>query len=96
MNVLELFIFILFLFLLIFIDGVSRIAYILMKSKPDFFMYSFFRYSIIVLLILLFIRIFPNFYYYSLGFLVYLLFSGLFWRYVLSRWYSNYTRKRIS
>ncbi|MCS7164836.1 MAG: hypothetical protein RMJ51_00925 [Candidatus Calescibacterium sp.] len=93
MNILELIIFILILFLLVFVDGFTRILYLSLKYKPDFFMYSLFRFSIIILIILLFIKIFPNFYYYAIGFLVYLLLSGLIWRKILKIWYQNYLKK---
>lgn len=93
MNILELLIFVLILFLLVFVDGFTRILYLLLRYKPDFFMYTFFRFSIIILIILLFVKIFPNFYFYAIGFLVYLLVSGLIWRKILKIWFLNYVKK---
>ncbi|MFN3478333.1 MAG: hypothetical protein ACK4ZM_03075 [bacterium] len=90
----ELLIFIFFLAALIFIDGFTRILYLILRYKPDYFMYSFFRFSLIVLIILLFIKIFPDFYFYAIGFLVYLLFGGIIWKNILKVWSMNYERRR--
>lgn len=93
MNSSQLFIFILILSLLIFVDGFTRILYLSLKYKPDFVLYSFFRYSLLMLIILLFMKFFPNFYFYVIGFLIYLLFSGFIWKNIMKIWYYNYVRK---
>ncbi|MFN4220174.1 MAG: hypothetical protein ACK4GJ_04550 [bacterium] len=90
----ELLIFVFFLAVLIFIDGFTRILYLILRYKPDYFMYSFFRFSLLVLIILLFIKIFPDFYFYAIGFLVYLLFGGIIWKNILKVWLMNYERRR--
>ncbi|MFN3995778.1 MAG: hypothetical protein ACK4GR_04520 [bacterium] len=90
----ELLIFVFFLAVLIFIDGFTRILYLILRYKPDYFMYSFFRFSLLVLIILLFIKIFPDFYFYAIGFLVYLLFGGIIWKNILKVWSMNYEKRR--
>lgn len=92
----ELLIFVIFLSMLIFIDGLTRILYIILRYKPDFFMYSLFRFSIIILIMILFIKILPGFYFYAIGFLVYMLISGIIWKNILKIWYNNYLKKKDS
>jgi hypothetical protein len=83
---LDFFIGFLLLILLIFIDLFSRFLYlwfVYRKIKIDYIFYSFFRLSLIFIVMLLGVKIFSNFIYFIFGFLVYFLFSPFLWKFIL-------------
>ena len=83
---LDFFIVFLLLVLLIFIDLFSRFLYlwfVYRKIKIDYIFYSFFRLSLIFIVMLLGVKIFSNFIYFIFGFLVYFLFSPFLWKFIL-------------
>jgi len=96
MESIKILLFVIIISLLIFIDGLSQILYLIMKFKIDIIMYSFFRFSIITLLLILMVKIFPDFFLFAIGFMIYLFFSRVIWRYVLKRWAMNYEKRRMA
>jgi hypothetical protein len=42
------------------------------------------------------VKIFPDFFLFAIGFMIYLFFSRVIWRYVLKRWAMNYEKRRMA
>ncbi|MGB9638413.1 MAG: hypothetical protein ACPL1F_03845, partial [bacterium] len=74
-------------------DFSTRLLYlwfVYRKIKVDYIFFSFFRLSLIFIIMLLSVKILPNFIYFIIVFLIYFFFSPFIWKFIINKKIKTY------